>query len=174
MSDEELEKKANDYIDECTKKSGFVILADFIRTQFKDLFMAGYRIAEKDLSCVQQRLNMLEEHNMTIDDVITCLENHNEIHSRQEPRAYYITKALNIAIDFLKNHRWHYLSRGELPGKIRVICFTKYVDIWIGERIEKNTERYKWKLFTDKFEEYYGDDEIIAWQYLPELPKERI
>lgn len=125
MTDEELAEKADNYIDECTKKSGFVILAGFIRAQFKDLFIAGYRIAEKDLSCVQQRLNMLEEHNMTIDDVITCLEKPNEIHSRQEPRAYYITKALNIAIDFLKNHRWHYVSKGELPEDDRLVllCF---------------------------------------------------
>jgi hypothetical protein len=93
-----------DYLIETYKLSKKIKNSFFELTYPREIaaYEAGYEQAKKDLSCVQQRLNMLEEHNMTIDDVITCLEKHNEIHSRQEPRAYYITKALNIAIDFLK------------------------------------------------------------------------
>ncbi len=140
-------------------------------------FLAGYEQAKKDLSCVQQRLNMLEEHNMTIDDVIASLEKHNEIHSRQEPRAYYITKALNIAIDFLKNHRWHYPSKGELPRfGIKVLIKAHSRDevdvgsIFYPDAFTLSLKR--WEIYTDNVDRFYSDKEILAWQYLPELPKE--
>ena len=134
-------------------------------------FLAGYEQAKKDLSCVQQRLNMLEDHNMTIDNVISCLEKHNEIHSRQEPRAYYITKALNIAIDFLKNHRWHYPSKGDYPPSTGKYCGrSEPVLVWLGDN---NVEYAQWieesKTWGRGICELTGT--VIAWRYI-ELPKE--
>ena len=42
MKEEEIRKLAEDYIDSCTKKSGFVILAEQIKGDFIDLFVAGF------------------------------------------------------------------------------------------------------------------------------------
>ena len=42
MKEKEIRKLAEDYIDSCTKKSGFVILADGIKGDFIDLFVAGF------------------------------------------------------------------------------------------------------------------------------------
>lgn len=42
MKEEEIKKLAEDYIDSCTKKSGFVILAEGIKSDFIDLFVAGF------------------------------------------------------------------------------------------------------------------------------------
>ena len=43
MTDEELEEKARDYIDRCTKSAGFVILPEQLKQDFIDLYMAGAR-----------------------------------------------------------------------------------------------------------------------------------
>lgn len=40
--EKEIKKLAEDYIDSCTKKSGFVILAEGIKGDFIDLFVAGF------------------------------------------------------------------------------------------------------------------------------------
>ena len=42
MKEEEIRKLAEDYIDSCTKKSGFVILAESLKDDFIDLFVAGF------------------------------------------------------------------------------------------------------------------------------------
>ena len=42
MKEEEIRKLAEDYIDSCTKKSGFVILAESLKGDFIDLFVAGF------------------------------------------------------------------------------------------------------------------------------------
>lgn len=42
MKEEEVRKLAEDYIDSCTKKSGFVILAESLKGDFIDLFVAGF------------------------------------------------------------------------------------------------------------------------------------
>ena len=42
MKEEEIMKLAEDYIDSCTKKSGFVILAEGLKRDFIDLFVAGF------------------------------------------------------------------------------------------------------------------------------------
>ena len=42
MKEEEIRKLAEDYIDSCTKKSGFVILAENLKGDFIDLFVAGF------------------------------------------------------------------------------------------------------------------------------------
>ena len=42
MKEEEIRKLAEDYIDNCTKKSGFVILAESLKGDFIDLFVAGF------------------------------------------------------------------------------------------------------------------------------------
>lgn len=136
-------------------------------------FLAGYEQAKRDLSCVRQRLNMLEEHNMTIDDVIASLENHNEIHSRQEPRAYYITKALNIAIDFLKNHRWHYPSKME-NGKY--IEDNPIADFYPIEILAFYPDKRKYEIikYDSSWMYYQRTGESLSsrtnfiWQYMPE------
>lgn len=43
MTKEELEEKARDYIDRCTKSVGFVILPEQLKQDFIDLYMAGAR-----------------------------------------------------------------------------------------------------------------------------------
>ena len=43
MTNEELEEKARDYIDRCTKSAGFVILPEQLKQDFIDLYMAGAR-----------------------------------------------------------------------------------------------------------------------------------
>ena len=43
MTKEELEEKARDYIDRCTKSAGFVILPEQLKQDFIDLYMAGAR-----------------------------------------------------------------------------------------------------------------------------------
>ena len=40
--EKEIRKLAEDYIDSCTKKSGFVILAESLKGDFIDLFVAGF------------------------------------------------------------------------------------------------------------------------------------
>ena len=42
MKEEEIRKLAEDYIDSCTKKSDFVILAESLKGDFIDLFVAGF------------------------------------------------------------------------------------------------------------------------------------
>lgn len=42
MKEEAIRKLAEDYIDSCTKKSGFVILAESLKGDFIDLFVAGF------------------------------------------------------------------------------------------------------------------------------------
>lgn len=42
MKEEEIKKLAEDYIDSCTKKQGFVILAESLKGDFIDLFVAGF------------------------------------------------------------------------------------------------------------------------------------
>ena len=43
MTKEELEEKARDYIDRCTKSAGFVILPEQLKQDFIDLYVAGAR-----------------------------------------------------------------------------------------------------------------------------------
>lgn len=43
MTEKELEEKARDYIDRCTKSVGFVILPEQLKQDFIDLYMAGAR-----------------------------------------------------------------------------------------------------------------------------------
>ena len=43
MTNEELEEKARDYIDRCTKSAGFIILPEQLKQDFIDLYMAGAR-----------------------------------------------------------------------------------------------------------------------------------
>ena len=43
MFEKELEEKARDYIDRCTKSAGFVILPEQLKQDFIDLYMAGAR-----------------------------------------------------------------------------------------------------------------------------------
>ena len=42
MTEEEIKELAREYIDSCTKKAGFVILAEQIKSDFIDLFVAGF------------------------------------------------------------------------------------------------------------------------------------
>ena len=43
MFEKELEEKARDYIDRCTKSAGFVILPEQLKQDFIDLYVAGAR-----------------------------------------------------------------------------------------------------------------------------------
>lgn len=42
MSEQEIEELARQYIDSCTERNGFVILAEGIKRDFIDLFVAGF------------------------------------------------------------------------------------------------------------------------------------
>lgn len=42
MTEKETKELAIEYIDSCTKKAGFVILAEQIKNDFIDLFVAGF------------------------------------------------------------------------------------------------------------------------------------
>ena len=49
---------------------------------------------------------------MDIDEVISRIEDHMVVHKmRESPNAVHITEALEIAINFLKEHRWHDLTK---------------------------------------------------------------
>lgn len=55
---------------------------------------------------------------MEMDEVIERVKKHMVVHHMMEyPRAYYITQALNTAIDFCEKHKWHNLSKNpnDLP-----------------------------------------------------------
>lgn len=87
-------------------------------------------------------------------------------------------------IDFLKDtlvcnriHQWHYPSKGELPQlSKRVLVKAKYQeDVYVGEVFSPDAFTValkRWVLYADDGDYYYSDKEIIAWQYLPEPPKE--
>lgn len=42
MTEEEIKELAREYIDSCTKRTGFVNLTENIKNDFIDLFVAGY------------------------------------------------------------------------------------------------------------------------------------
>ena len=73
-------------------------------------------------------------------------------------------------IDFLKDtlvcnriHRWHYPSKGELPRlDVRVLAYNGY-GLTIAHRWNFNWHDERGAII---------NSEIIAWQYLPEPPKE--
>ena len=59
---------------------------------------------------------------MEINEVISRIENHMVVHKMREfPNAVHITEALEIAINFLKEHRWHDLRENpnDLPSMIK-------------------------------------------------------
>lgn len=42
MTEEEIKELGREYVDTCTKRAGFVILTENIKSDFIDLFVAGF------------------------------------------------------------------------------------------------------------------------------------
>ena len=59
--EKEIRKLAEDYIDSCTKKSGFVILAESLKGDFIDLFVAGF------MKCLE--VNKTDEWHYAKDEI---------------------------------------------------------------------------------------------------------
>ena len=107
---------------------------------------------------------------MTFDEMIERIKNHNEIHSKKERQAVLITEALNKAIDLLKNQRWHYPSKGELP---EIVCGSEFVLIvtkTVYDNIKYHIGFYSKELGFYKVNEKLFKNEpihsVIAWKPL--------
>lgn len=59
MTEEEIKKLAVEYVDNCTKKAGFVILAESIKSDFIDLFVAGF------MKCQELKAKSLQWHKVS-------------------------------------------------------------------------------------------------------------
>ena len=69
-----------------------------------------------------------------------------------------------------EKHRWHYPSKGELPEDgLLVLCYRKTAD---GYQY-KPCQQFNGDVWYDEYMDILETDELpIAWQYLPEPPKE--
>ena len=61
MTEKEIKELAREYINGCTKKAGFVILAEGIISDFIDLFVAGF------MKCLEQKENKPKWHDLRKD-----------------------------------------------------------------------------------------------------------
>ena len=73
----------------------------------------------------------------------------------------------------LQNQKWHYPSKGELPGKDQRILFLlkePYFGerLFLGSRFQFDGDFYVWQCCGD---EHWTDDMVFAWRYPPELPE---
>ena len=96
---------------------------------------------------------------MDIDEVISRIEDHMVVHKmRESPNAVHITKALESAINFLKEHRWHDLRKN--PNDLPEDCAINQD----GKRVMYDSTNKVWR--NDDADEYICDDPI-AWCEIP-------
>jgi hypothetical protein len=86
--EKEIRKLAEDYIDSCTKKSGFVILAESLKGDFIDLFVAGF------MKCLE--VNKIDEWHFVKDEDLP-----------KENKLYFVAiKDNGLAIAYFNGLHW--------------------------------------------------------------------
>lgn len=65
MSEKEIEELARQYIDSCTERNGFVILTEGIKSDFIDLFVAGF------MKCLELKAGGQKWHKVADGDLPT-------------------------------------------------------------------------------------------------------
>ena len=63
MTEEEIKVLAREYIDSCTTRAGFVILTEGIKSDFIDLFVAGF------MKCLEQKATKPKWHKVADGDL---------------------------------------------------------------------------------------------------------
>lgn len=63
MTEEEIKELAKKYIDSCTTRAGFVILTEGIKSDFIDLFVAGF------MKCLEQKATNPKWHKVADGDL---------------------------------------------------------------------------------------------------------
>lgn len=63
MAEEEIKELAREYIDSCTKRAGFVILTENIKSDFIDLFVAGF------MKCLELKAGKPKWHKVADGDL---------------------------------------------------------------------------------------------------------
>lgn len=99
---------------------------------------------------------------MTNEEAIARIKDHKIVHKMNEPRAIYISEALDIAIEALEQFRW--IPCSERPPEDGERVIVQYGDGRLGviERVRLKI----WNLINSPYAK------VVAWMPLPEPYKE--
>ena len=89
MTEEEIKVLAREYIDSCTTRAGFVILPEGIKSDFIDLFVAGF------MKCLEQKATNPKWHKVADGDL------------PKENKLYLVAiKDNGLAIAYFNSRHW--------------------------------------------------------------------